>query len=332
MKIAFGTVKRGDSGSESTLSLVECSLKRGHEVYWFDYHDTYLEGGRPFTSCIKVRKVLDFLHHQPMARGRKVSMCLNDFDAVIVRKEPRLNRKIGRVFDKIDSHVLLMNDPCGILHYDGKCFLKNFPEFTAPSFYSSDVVKLKKWIRKHKNVVLKKNFSSGGRAVYHIFCRGKFFYLETGFGGPKRIRLDSLLKKVTKNGREEAVLVVYLKKVVEGDKRIIVLGNKIVGSFLRLPGKSHWICNIHSGGRFVRSSVTKDEMEMIKKITPSLVGKGLYFVGYDMLMGNKGKRVLSEINVANVGGLTRLNRLYKRDATSRVIEWVEHKVKISKSA
>ena len=326
MKIAFSTPKIGDHNYHDVVSLAETALKMKHDIYWFDYHDVFFYKKKPYASCVRVRKVLDFDKGHPLARGKKISICLDSFDSIVFKKEPRLDKDVCRIFEKVDSHVLMVNDPCGILKYDGKAFLKNFPKLTAPSYYSKDVGKLKGWIRKHKNVVLKDPFGSGGKGVYHLFMKGNACFVEKRFGKPKKIDLDGFLKKMVKKG--EVVLVVYLKHVVDGDKRIIVLDNKIIGSFLRLPGKSNWVCNVSSGGKKgIKSSISLEERKMVKKVAPYLSHLGLRLVGYDTLMGDKGKRVLSEVNVFNVEGIKAIGKLYDRDASKEVIKWIEGKVK-----
>ena len=113
-------------------------------------------------------------------------------------------------------------------------------------------------------------------------------------------------------GSEIAYLgVKYLKNVSEGDKRIIVVNGKTLGSSLRLPADGSWLCNVAMGGKSIVSKVAEEEVEIVKRINPTLSKMGIVMYGVDTLVGDDGKRVLSEINTTSIGGLPQMARQHK---------------------
>ena len=50
-------------------------------------------------------------------------------------------------------------------------------------------------------------------------------------------------------------------------------------------------------------------------------------VGIDTLENDDGKRILSEINTTNPAGISFIGRLYNRNMSKKVVEWIEKKVK-----
>ena len=98
----------------------------------------------------------------------------------------------------------------------------------------------------------------------------------------------------------------FLDQVVQGDKRIILAGNHILGSSLRLPAEGSWLCNVAQGGSSVSSGIDPEERELIAGVLPFLREEGILIAGIDTLVGDHGERVLSEINSLSVGGFLNL--------------------------
>ena len=57
------------------------------------------------------------------------------------------------------------------------------------------------------------------------------------------------------------------------------------------------------GGRGELSEVSPEELEMIQEISPQLLAQGIVVFGMDTLVGDDGKRQLSEINTLSIGGI-----------------------------
>jgi len=103
--------------------------------------------------------------------------------------------------------------------------------------------------------------------------------------------------------------VKFLKNVSKGDKRIVVVDGQIMGASLRLPAKDSWICNVAMGGSSNHTEVDEAEIQIVKRLHPTLSRLGVVMYGVDTLMGDNGKRVLSEINTTSIGGLPQIAKL-----------------------
>lgn len=101
----------------------------------------------------------------------------------------------------------------------------------------------------------------------------------------------------------------FLKNVVLGDKRTIVANTRILGSAIRMPAADHWICNVAQGGHALPAVPDEDELKIEARLTPLLYEKGIVLYGFDTLVDDDGKRVLSEINTMSVGGLLPLQEM-----------------------
>ena len=94
----------------------------------------------------------------------------------------------------------------------------------------------------------------------------------------------------------------YLKNVSSGDNRILVVGGQIMACSLRIPPEGSWLCNVAKGGKSVKSIVTKEEIEIVKGLTPKLISEGVFIFGVDTLEDDDGNRILSEVNTLSIGG------------------------------
>ena len=96
----------------------------------------------------------------------------------------------------------------------------------------------------------------------------------------------------TKLYREPFIVQRYEPRVREGDKRIILIDGKPAGALNRVPPPGESRSNLHVGGRAEKARLNKREKEICKAIGPSLLERGLIFVGIDVI-GN----YITEINV-----------------------------------
>ena len=121
----------------------------------------------------------------------------------------------------------------------------------------------------------------------------------------------------------------YLPNVSQGDKRTIVVNKKIIGSALRMPPPESWICNIAQGGHALISAADENELRIEQEITPLLYDKGVIMYGFDTLVNDEGKRVLSEINTLSIGGLGPIEELsglpVLKTVSSLLCEYIEEK-------
>jgi glutathione synthase len=130
----------------------------------------------------------------------------------------------------------------------------------------------------------------------------------------------SILELLTGEGKRLVMVQEFLPKVVEGDKRILVLDGEILGAINRVPQPDDLRSNIHVGGRVEPIEVTAEERALVADIAPRLREDGLVFVGLDTIGGR-----LTEVNVTSPTGIQELSRHRGEDVAVKVIEWVERK-------
>jgi len=116
--------------------------------------------------------------------------------------------------------------------------------------------------------------------------------------------------------------VKFLENVKQGDKRIVVVNGEILGASLRLPAENSWLCNVAMGGSSNMAEVESEEEEIIRLINPTLSDMGIVMYGVDTLVGDDGKRVLSEINTTSIGGLPQIAAMRNEPLVERAIDLI----------
>jgi glutathione synthase len=131
---------------------------------------------------------------------------------------------------------------------------------------------------------------NGGAAVFKVSAK------DPNFG--------SLYDLFSVTFREPWVIQRFLPKVVEGDKRIILVDGVPLGAVNRVPSGDDIRSNMVRGGAAETTELSPREREICERIGSTLRKQGLIFVGIDVIDGH-----LTEINVTSPTGLRAIKRL-----------------------
>ena len=112
----------------------------------------------------------------------------------------------------------------------------------------------------------------------------------------------------------------FLPKVVEGDKRIILVDGLARGAVNRVPSGDDIRSNMVRGGAAETTELSPREQEICERIGPTLKQQGLIFVGIDVIDGH-----LTEINVTSPTGLRAIKRLGGPDLAVALWDAIEAK-------
>ncbi|MDG1435073.1 MAG: glutathione synthetase [Saprospiraceae bacterium] len=247
---------------------------------------------------------------------------LHNYDVVWLRIPPPLPKPFLIFLKHKFPQIIFINDPDGIYETGSKEFVLNFPEVCPPMKLCQSVEDILAFGNQFP-IVLKPLREYGGKGIVKIDG-------EKVWEGKTETSLSDFLLKI-KNSNIEYLAVKFLKNVSQGDKRIVVVNGKIIGSSLRLPAKDSWLCNVAMGGNSVSAEVDDDEIKIVERINPMLSKLGIVMYGVDTLVDDDGKRVLSEINITSIGGVIQMERqqgasLVKR-TTNRICDFIKKKIK-----
>ncbi|MCB0640099.1 MAG: glutathione synthetase, partial [Phaeodactylibacter sp.] len=150
---------------------------------------------------------------------------LDDYDFVLLRLPPPLNQPLLDFLKRKAKRPVFVNDPEGINLVGNKRFLLNFKDICPPMKLLRSVDEIQAFSEQFP-VVLKPLNNYGGRGILRVEDGN---VLEDGQETP----LEEYFENV-KPDTVEFLGMQFLKNVVQGDKRILVVDGKVMGASLRL--------------------------------------------------------------------------------------------------
>ena len=177
--------------------------------------------------------------------------------------------------------TLVVNRPQSLRDCNEKVFATQFPQCTPPLLVSRDQGRLKKFLAEHGDVVFKPLDGMGGTSIFRVKEGDQ--------------NLNVILETLTKYGAETIMAQKYLPEILTGDKRILVIDGQVVPYCLaRIPTEGEFRGNLAAGGSGLVQPLSDRDLWIAEQIAPTLVEKGLIFVGLDVI-GD----YLTEINVTS---------------------------------
>ena len=232
-----------------------------------------------------------------------------DYDAVFLRLPRPVSDDFLHFIARLWKGKVIVNHPEGIMQTSSKAFLLNFPDICPPIQLCRSVEEVLSFAGQFP-IVLKPLKEYGGEGIVKIEGE-KLYVSNTAYDAQK------YLNNISEDIEQNAYLgMKFLKNVSQGDKRILVVGGEIMAASLRMPAEGSWLCNVAQGGYAVPAKPEPEEVAIIKAIYPVLEKEGIFIFGADTLVGDDGKRILSEINTLSIGGFPQAEK-----QTGRPIVW-----------
>ncbi|MFW2367945.1 MAG: hypothetical protein ACN4GW_16125 [Desulforhopalus sp.] len=236
--------------------------------------------------------------------GQEEHVSLGDYSIIFMRKEPPYDMAFHYATQLLSlSGSLVVNSPSALRSFNEKLIALPFIEYMPPTLVSSSPELIKEFVNQQGACVIKALDSFQGKSVQKV---------ETAD--------DDLFDLFTVNGTTPAMVQKFLDRVYDGDKRVIMLGDRVLGATLRKPQKG-FHANFGNSNA-LKTSLTQTEQEIVRKVGPWMVKQGIHFSGLDFI----GEQ-LTEINITCPTGIIQISEL---DGTHLAKEIVEYFIDISK--
>jgi glutathione synthase len=217
--------------------------------------------------------------------GEAQTMALHEFDAVLMRKDPPFDMEYvysTYLLERAQEQgARVFNYPRAVRDHSEKLAILEFPQFTAPTIVTRQAGDLRAFVREHKIAVFKLLDGMGGTMIY-----------QARHDDPN---LSVIIETMNQFGARSVMAQRYLPQIVEGDKRILLIGGEVVPYALaRVPLAGESRGNLAAGGRGEARALSPRDREIAEYLAPVLAKRGLLLVGLDVI-GD----CLTEINVTS---------------------------------
>lgn len=268
---------------DTTHAMLLAAGARGWDLSVLDQRDLYLLQGRAFGSSRRVRVFDDASHWfeaSPAEEGP-----LADFDVILMRKDPPFDMDYiytTYLLERAEAEgTLVGNRPASLRDVNEKLFTSWFAEFCPLTLVTTSRERLRAFVSEHEDVIVKPLDGMGGAGIYRL--------------SPNDPNLSMILENITVNDQRQIMAQRYVPEIVDGDKRVLVVGGEPMPMALaRVPASGETRGNLAAGGRGVPVPLGTREREIAEALGPELVRRGLDFVGLDVIGS-----FLTEVNVTS---------------------------------
>ena len=246
------------------------------------------------------------------------------FDLLFCRTLKPFPPRHLELLQQLEHCTRFLNRPSSKIRQLASWFLTDIAgSFTPPSRLIRSSEALADVLELWGDVVVKRPNSTQGRGVFRLSRSGPMSVcLSQGFVPVETLSSLEHAMALIGDVSEEWLAMPFLSGTFQGDKRVLVVDGEVIAGYRRRSSTGHWINNVSVDADCVLEAVSDDERAVVAATAPSYRSMGMRILGYDFLTGDSGEPLVSEINVGNIGGFSRVTQLGGPDAMHQLLGWM----------
>jgi glutathione synthase len=274
---------------DTSVAIMREAAKRGHTLYVCQQHDVFLRSEivKAYATEFKFN---DGENWYQLAERQETHP--KNFDAIIMRKDPPFDNEYLYSTYLLElaanQGARVLNNPAAIRSWNEKLSVAKFPQFAPEFLVTSNNDLIRAFLSQHQDIIVKPLDGMGGSGIFRLT--------------EKDPNIGVILETATQFGTQTVMAQRYLPKILQGDKRIIVInGEPLPYALARIPKAGETRGNLAAGGTGVAQLLSKRDMEIATTVGKILKENGLFLVGLDVI-GD----YLTEINVTSPTGMVEI--------------------------
>ena len=295
---------------DSSFAMMLEAASRGHQLFAIQHGDLSWKNGKTVgISCeleLTGQIAADSNWYKDMGTAE---IPLQEFDVVLMRKDPPFNMEyiystyLLELAEK--QGVCVINSPQGLRDHNEKFSIAKFPQFIAPTLVTRKGHLIREFLNEHDDIILKPLDGMGGAGVFRV--NGADYNTSV------------IIETLTHYGTQTIMAQRYIPEILQGDKRILLVGGKPAPYVLaRIPRKGESRGNLATGGFGVAQPLTSRDHEIAKALGPYLYDQGLMLVGLDVI-GD----YLTEINVTSPTCMQEIRNMTDFNVAGMMVDLIE---------
>ena len=269
---------------DTTFAMMRELQKRGHTLAACEPQHLQWQTGHPVSALVRRIELTGAADdwYRVLHQGREA---LHTFDAVLMRKDPPFDSEFFYATHLLEQAeregAKVFNSPRALRDHPEKLALMEFARYAPPTLVTRSPEAIRHFHAEHKDIILKPLDGMGGMGIFRV--------------GPDGMNLGSITETLNQGGATSVMVQAYLPAIVDGDKRLLLIGGQVAPFVLaRIPQGSEIRGNLAAGGKGVAQPLSDTDRAIAEAIAPTLASRGLLLVGLDMI-GDK----VTEINVTS---------------------------------
>jgi glutathione synthase len=268
---------------DTSFAMMREAAARGSELYTLQQEDFFWRKHRVAGNAARLHLTGDNVAWY--RSDAAVETDLAQFDAVIMRKDPPFDMEYvysTYLLEAAEAQgARVFNRPRAIRDHNEKMAIARYAQFTAPTVVTRLEKVLRDFLAEHGDVIFKPLDGMGGASIFRVRKEDP--------------NVSVIIETLTQLGARTIMAQRYLPEIVDGDKRVLLIGGKPVPFCLaRIPKAGETRGNLAAGGTGVARELTVRDREIAETLAPLLHQQGLLVVGLDVIGS-----CLTEINVTS---------------------------------
>ncbi len=299
---------------DTTLALMLAAQLCGHQLIYIEMQNLFLDQG--VAKAVGQHMTVYDNNDTWYELNQEQTFTLGEVDTLLMRKDPPFDNQFIYATYILEHAAkqgcLVVNNPRSLRDCNEKVFATQFPQCCPPVLVSRSERLLKDFHQKHQDVIFKPLDGMGGSKIF----RAKH-------DDPN---VSVIIETLTCYESEYIMAQKFIPEITQGDKRVLVVnGEAIPYSLARIPADGETRGNIAAGGRGVPQPLTNRDKWIVDQVAPTLIAKGLFFVGLDII-GD----YLTEINVTSPTCAREIDKAYDTQIGLKLINAIEQQLQGSK--
>ncbi|WP_438864500.1 glutathione synthase [Neptunicella sp.] len=296
---------------DTSFAMLLEAQQRGYQIQYMEMGDLYLDNGKPMATMRELSVQSDAEHWFDL--GQPCQQSLAELDVILMRKDPPVDNEFiyaTQMFELAEqAGTLVVNKAQSLRDCNEKLFTSWFPQFIPPTLVTRNSALIREFHQQHQDIICKPLDGMGGSSIFRVKEDGN--------------NLGVIIETLTELGQRYAMFQRFVPEIKDGDKRVLVVDGEVIPYALaRLPTKGENRGNLAAGGSGRPQPISESDRKIAEAIGPTLVEKGLLFVGLDII----GDR-LTEINVTSPTCVREIEAAYPVSITGKLFDAIEKRVK-----
>ena len=292
---------------DSSLAMLLAAQNKGWHLHYIQQSGLYLQDNKVKVDYKSI-KVFDDNEKWFETDSIKTIDAAN-LDVILMRVDPPFDMEYIYTTYLLEmaekQGCLIVNKPASLRDANEKLFATQFPQCCTDVLVSRDPQKLRDFVIKFKDVILKPLDGMGGQSIFRVT--------------PDDVNLSVILETMVNFGQHTVMAQKFIPEITAGDKRILIVnGQAVPYTLARIPAKGETRGNIAAGGTGKAMPITEREQWIADQVGPSLKKMGILFAGLDVI-GD----YLTEINITSPTCIREIDKQFNLDIAGQLMDCIE---------
>ena len=297
---------------DSTWAMLLAAQERNWQVRYMQQGDLYTENGLVYAESRVVRLLPG---EDPwLEQSAPLQHKLADCDAILMRKDPPFDLEYIYTTYMLEQAEqqgsLIVNKPRSLRDFNEKFFTTWFPQCAPPTLVTRSANRLREFIRRHGDCILKPLDGMGGASVF-------------------RVRQDDpnigvIIETLSLHEDKTVMAQRFVPEISEGDKRILLVdGKPSPYALARVPQAGETRGNLAAGGTGIGVALSDRDQWICDQVGPILQERGILFAGLDVI-GD----YLTEINITSPTCIRELDKQFDLDIAGDLMDAIALRINL----